>query len=148
MAKKPSQTGHRDSKTGRFVTRTYAKRHPDTTQRESIPNPGRGNTGRGTGVETTPFDLTPEQKRLLQSLSQETGKPVPALIAEALEALQHRSQPERANRNGTPAADHKPIWEYFEEASLDIPDEELDRLPTDGSYQHDHYIYGTPKRPE
>lgn len=98
-------------------------------------------------METTLFDLTPEQKRLLQSLSQETGKPVPALLAEALEALQHRLQPERAYRNG-PAADHKPIWESFEEASLDIPDEELDRLPTDGSYQHDHYIYGTPKRPE
>jgi hypothetical protein len=99
-------------------------------------------------METTLFDLTPEQKRLLHSLSQETGKPVPALLAEALEALQHRLQPERAPHNGPPAADYKPIWESFEEASLDIPDEELDRLPTDGSYQHDHYIYGTPKRPE
>lgn len=99
-------------------------------------------------METTLFDLTPEQKRLLQSLSQETGKPVSALLAEALEALQHRLQPERAHRNGPTAAGHKPIWEHFEEASLAIPDEELDRLPTDGSYQHNHYIYGTPKRPE
>jgi predicted DNA-binding antitoxin AbrB/MazE fold protein len=29
-----------------------------------------------------------------------------------------------------------------------LPPETLDRLPTDGASQHDHYIYGTPKRPE
>jgi antitoxin component of MazEF toxin-antitoxin module len=29
-----------------------------------------------------------------------------------------------------------------------LPQETLDRLPTDGASQHDHYIYGTPKRPE
>ena len=29
----------------------------------------------------------------------------------------------------------------------DVPDEVLDRLPVDGAAQHDHYIYGTPKRP-
>jgi bifunctional DNA-binding transcriptional regulator/antitoxin component of YhaV-PrlF toxin-antitoxin module len=29
-----------------------------------------------------------------------------------------------------------------------LPQEVLDRLPTDGASQHDHYIYGTPKRPE
>jgi predicted DNA-binding protein len=39
-------------------------------------------------METTPFDLTPEQKGLLQSLSQETGKPISALIAEALQGLE------------------------------------------------------------
>lgn len=29
-----------------------------------------------------------------------------------------------------------------------LPPEVLDRLPADGAAQHDHYIYGTPKRPE
>ena len=29
-----------------------------------------------------------------------------------------------------------------------LPRETLDRLPKDGASQHDHYIYGTPKRPE
>jgi predicted DNA-binding antitoxin AbrB/MazE fold protein len=29
-----------------------------------------------------------------------------------------------------------------------LPQETLDRLPVDGASQHDHYIYGTPKRPE
>lgn len=29
-----------------------------------------------------------------------------------------------------------------------LPQETLDRLPADGASQHDHYIHGTPKRPE
>lgn len=28
-----------------------------------------------------------------------------------------------------------------------LPPETLDCLPADGASQHDHYIYGTPKRP-
>lgn len=44
---KNSHTGYRSSKTGRFVKPGQAKRHPGTTQKESIPNPGRGDTGRG-----------------------------------------------------------------------------------------------------
>jgi hypothetical protein len=108
------------------------------------------------GMEPTLFELTPEQKGLLASLSRETGKPVSALIAEALAALQEhvRHAPSHKGTNGgneeqpaPPPKVGKPIWEQFIEVSLDIPDEELDRLPTDGASQHDHYIYGTPKRP-
>jgi hypothetical protein len=40
----------------------------------------------------------------------------------------------------------RPIWEMVEELLKDIPDEDIARMPTDGSEQHDHYIYGTPKR--
>jgi predicted DNA-binding antitoxin AbrB/MazE fold protein len=29
-----------------------------------------------------------------------------------------------------------------------LPQETLARLPADGASQHDHYIYGTPKRPK
>ena len=47
MAKKHSHTGHRDSESGQFVPKKYADKHPKTTQKESIPNPGRGDTGRG-----------------------------------------------------------------------------------------------------
>lgn len=42
---------------------------------------------------------------------------------------------------------HKPIWEEFEEISAGIPDQEWAKLPVDGAEQHDHYIYGAPKRP-
>lgn len=29
-----------------------------------------------------------------------------------------------------------------------LPEDVVSRLPTDGASQHDHYIYGTPKRPD
>ena len=45
------------------------------------------------------------------------------------------------------ATSRKPIWEEFEEIAASIPDEEWAKLPVDGAEQHDHYIYGTPKRP-
>jgi antitoxin component of MazEF toxin-antitoxin module len=32
--------------------------------------------------------------------------------------------------------------------TADAPPEELDKMPIDGASQHDHYLYGTPKRPE
>jgi hypothetical protein len=46
MGKKDSHTGHRSSETGQFVKERTAKRNPSKTQKESIPNPGRGDTGR------------------------------------------------------------------------------------------------------
>ncbi len=44
-------------------------------------------------------------------------------------------------------APHKPIWEEIQELTAGIPDEVWDKLPTDLSEQHDHYIYGTPEQP-
>ena|SRR5215510_12754834 len=113
-------------------------------------------------MEPKPLALTPEQKGMLASLYRKTGGPLSALlaaIADALEELQEDKRPEyehgtsngHETETGAPALEApeapKPIWELFEEASLTIPDEELDRLPIDGAAQHDHYIYGTPKRP-
>jgi hypothetical protein len=108
-------------------------------------------------MDMTPFDLTPAQKDLLEALARETGKAIPALLDEALQGLQAQVQLRRENGTATAhatgtrtAGSHDtrpPIWEALIDASLDIPDDELDRLPTDGATQHDHYIYGTPKRP-
>lgn len=41
-----------------------------------------------------------------------------------------------------------PIWERISALASDAPPEELAKPPTDGASQHDHYIYGTPKRAE
>lgn len=43
-------------------------------------------------------------------------------------------------------ADAKPIREVIDEIMKDVPDEVLEKLPRDGSINHDHYIYGLPKR--
>jgi hypothetical protein len=107
-------------------------------------------------MEPTPFELTPEQKGMLASLSRETGQPASTLIpaiAKALEELQERAHVDHddesnGHETNAPAQKEaaKPIWEIFEEASQDIPDEVLARLPTDLAAQVDHYVYGLPKR--
>lgn len=43
---------------------------------------------------------------------------------------------------------NRPIWELFAETAENIPDTIVDKLPSDGAEQHDHYLYGTPKREE
>jgi hypothetical protein len=40
----------------------------------------------------------------------------------------------------------KPIWQIAQDIMADVPPEIIAQLPADGAEQHDHYIYGTPKR--
>jgi hypothetical protein len=40
------------------------------------------------------------------------------------------------------------LSEQIAALSRDVPREVLDSWPTDGASQHDHYLYGAPKRPE
>jgi Arc/MetJ-type ribon-helix-helix transcriptional regulator len=62
--------------------------------------------------------------------------------------LQHLRQAEADQpAAGGAAQEHKPIWEEIQELTADVPAEEWDKLPSDLAEQHDHYIYGTPKRP-
>jgi hypothetical protein len=49
-------------------------------------------------------------------------------------------------RNTRYTQQQRPIWQVVQELMADVPSEILDQLPTDGASQHDHYIYGTPKR--
>ena len=99
-------------------------------------------------MEQASFELTPEQKSLLATLSRETGKPIPALLAEALEVLQEREHAghEVTSTVPSPQETPKPIWEQFAEAFNDVPEEDIARVPTDLASQVDHYVYGLPKR--
>lgn len=38
------------------------------------------------------------------------------------------------------------LWEIWKEHLKDIPEEELDKIPTDASVNLDHYLYGAPKK--
>ncbi len=44
-----------------------------------------------------------------------------------------------------PAAE-KSLLELFDEAIAALPPEEVAKWPRDGAEEHDHYIYGTPKK--
>ena len=72
--------------------------------------------------------MTEAARRLLRDIAQEQVTLAPARQPDAGQA-------------------DKPIWEEILERCAAIPDEEFDKLPTDLAEQHDHYIYGTPKRP-
>jgi hypothetical protein len=72
----------------------------------------------------------------LQELPDGKQQEVLALV-EALLDKEQLAPPESAAR---------PISEIFEELSSQIPLEEWAELPPDGAEQHDHYLYGSPKR--
>ncbi|PYT05826.1 MAG: hypothetical protein DMF60_10775 [Acidobacteria bacterium] len=40
----------------------------------------------------------------------------------------------------------KTLWDAIQDIVKDVPDDVWERLPTDGSQQHDHYLYGSPKK--
>ncbi len=72
-------------------------------------------------------------------------------MADAASLLLQRLKEEQAQQppatQAEPAPTHQPIWEEFAEIAATVPNEEWAKLPADGAEQHDHYIYGTPKRP-
>jgi antitoxin component of MazEF toxin-antitoxin module len=43
---------------------------------------------------------------------------------------------------------HPTLAERIVARAQTLPPEVLEKMPVDGASQHDHYIYGTPKRPE
>ena len=60
-------------------------------------------------------------------------------ILEFVENLEKRTAEEEASQR-------RPIWEVIEEISNQIPLEEWDKIPSDGSLNVDHYLYGAPKK--
>jgi hypothetical protein len=50
--------------------------------------------------------------------------------------------------NRQPSADdeEEPIWEKIIRLMRDVPPEDWDDVPPDGSINVDHYLYGAPKR--
>ncbi len=73
-------------------------------------------------------------------------------MAEAVALLvlrlrQEQTQTKQSAASEAAVAGRKPIWEVADELRKSIPPEEWAKLPVDGASQHDHYIYGTPKRP-
>ena len=69
-----------------------------------------------------------------------------ALVAEALRAHLHTANPSGTEPVEAPSA-FQSLWDQIAELQKAVPDEEWAKLPADGAEQHDHYIYGSPKRP-
>jgi hypothetical protein len=74
-------------------------------------------------VRALPLDKQQEALRLLNTLASESG----------------------SESHGT-VVDRRPIWEIVEEINGGLPKDTWDDVPTDGSINLDHYLYGAPKR--
>jgi Arc/MetJ-type ribon-helix-helix transcriptional regulator len=69
-----------------------------------------------------------------------------AVLEEALALLSQRER-RQIDTSPTGGTGVRPIGEIIDELMSDVPAEVLDRMPIDGAEQHDHYVYGTPRRP-
>lgn len=65
---------------------------------------------------------------------------------EVLEFVEKLDRQETRETSQAEPKDRMPIWDRIREISADVPDEEWAKLPTDGAEQHDHYLYGSPKK--
>lgn len=89
------------------------------------------------------IDIAPETERIVrEELHSGHFRSVDDLILSGVQAWRERNA---ATATG-PDLDARPISEVIAEIMADVPAEELSRLPKDGASEHDHYLYGWPKR--
>ncbi len=100
------------------------------------------------------IDLPPELERSVQAAVHEGHfASLDDAMTEAASLLLQRLKQTHARASAHPASPvadapkQKRIWEIAADIRNSIPAEEWAKLPVDGAEQHDHYIYGTPKRP-
>jgi hypothetical protein len=87
------------------------------------------------------IEVTDELEQRLRDQAEQQGVPLDSYLRAALEALAVPESP------ASPSVPTSPLLELFEQIWADIPEEEWEKLPRDLAEQHDHYIYGIPKRP-
>jgi len=64
---------------------------------------------------------------------------------EALRLLDALASRASAEPNGS-GGDRRPIWEVVDEINSSLPEDTWENVPTDGSINLDHYLYGAPNR--
>ena len=84
------------------------------------------------------LELTPEVQAGLLAQAQESGL--------SLEAFAEQVLRERVQARSTASPASEPFWKSFTRQVHALPDAVFDRLPEDGASEHDHYLYGAPKR--
>lgn len=83
------------------------------------------------------------EERVRQSVESGHYSSVEACVSDALErALPRKS----AEPIGDVGAEEPTIGEIIREIWSKLPPEEAAKLPVDGAAEHDHYIYGWPKK--
>lgn len=87
------------------------------------------------------IDIAPETERLVrEELERGHFRSVDEMIRAGVESRRERGQ------EGPAEKPRKHITEVIVEMMKDVPPEVWDAMPKDGASEHDHYLYGTPKK--
>lgn len=99
------------------------------------------------------------KEKLIQAIEQAPDAVVEEVF-HFLQMTQSRHDRQQANQETTANKDNalnseepietedETLLELMERLTADMTEEEIAQLPKDGAEQHDHYIYGSPKRPK
>jgi hypothetical protein len=91
---------------------------------------------------TITLPLQPQEEARLVALAHAKGVSTDALVREALDKILADAPDLLVKAK----PDSPPIWDMILDNMKDVPAEEFARLPKDGASEHDHYLYGHPKR--
>ena len=91
---------------------------------------------------TVTLSLEPLEEARLVAAAEAKGISAERLVHDAVEKmLAEVPLPVDAGK-----VDRRHIWEVIADMMRDVPLQEFDDLPRDGASEHDHYLYGSPKR--
>jgi hypothetical protein len=94
---------------------------------------------------TMKIELTPEVQAGLLSQAQENGLSLEA-FAELVLQEKSRETNRTSRERSAPPQSGEPFWKSFTSQVHALPDSVFRGLPEDGASEHDHYLYGAPKR--
>ena len=83
----------------------------------------------------TVIELPDEQAAALQAKAKAAGLTLGAWLKQLAAEQEH-----------PPSRPHRHIADVIVENMQDVPPEIMARMPQDGASQHDHYVYGWPKK--
>jgi hypothetical protein len=87
------------------------------------------------------IELRDEQAAILASRARSLGVSAEQYAQQLIEA-ELRAENSAASLAGAPV----PVWKLVEERTKNLPDSAFESLPQDGASEHDHYLYGSPKK--
>jgi hypothetical protein len=99
-------------------------------------------------MTTVQIDIPDRPAVALKSYVQTRGRTVEQWLVQIVEQAAPISESSPLTGQDPANNPERPIWDLIAERMKMLPPEVFERLPEDAASQHDHYIYGLPKRDE
>ncbi len=95
---------------------------------------------------TVEIEIPDQQAAILKVHAEARGLTLEQLLLQLAEEVAPIIDPSASSDQESLQTPERPIWEVIVERMNALPPEVFEGLPEDGASQHDHYIYGLPKR--